>query len=280
MNASLAPQSRRSQWSQTTRIASRHRESFAANLKAVPLATALLLGSQISSARTYYRAQALPELQPQGPFGEGWTQGWTQDWVLATDITGGGNYGLLLLRPGQAALNLGLIVGGDIRFNPMINANGMVAGTTSIAVGGQNIAQGFLWTETGGARTFGVLAGNSTRLGGLNDNGLVVGDTFAPAGSSIPDGFIYNANTGTLLQFLPGFTPTDINNAGAIVGIQYGGSVPQGSSAAEWRNGAAVNLNSVTSDLGVYHLVQAVDINASGRILAFGQVNPALAGTN
>ena len=197
-----------------------------------------------------------------------------QDWVLASDTTGGVNNGLLLLRPGQAALNLGPLGGLPI------NADGTVAGGMGVvAAGGANTADGFIWTQAGGARTFSALAGGRTIVGGLNDNGLVVGITHA-GGAAPTNGFVYDANTGTLREALPGFLPNDINHVGAIVGIQYGVGVSQESSAAEWRNGAVVNLNSVTADLGVYHLTQAVDINASGQILAFGVVKPDIVPTN
>lgn len=333
---------------------------------AVPLAVALMLGGEGAWAQVYYRAQALPELPPQGPFGQGWTLGWAlndsgtivgqsqavsavrwsfadglqnigsparayglanngtavgyldfgsslgvkpvrwsptsgfaplsdvyagapvngmawavnnQDWVLAYEFNVlGGDPNLMLLRPGQAALNLGPSFIGSIQGGPMVNNRGMVASTTFTNLGGVGINEGFIWTEAGGARTFSAGAAN-TRLTGLNDNGLVVGWTH-PGGADPSNGFVYNAYTGTLLQTLPGFMPTDINDTGAIVGLQNIVGVPQGTAAAEWRNGAAVNLNSVTADLGVYHLTQALDINASGQILAFGVVKPDAVPTN
>ena len=183
-----------------------------------------------------------------------------QGWVLATDLTGGQNNGMLLLRPGQEALNLGPLAGGGLAAGPMINASGMVAGSTDNNNTTGAPAQGFIWTPSGGARTFEAVAGARTGVTGLNDNGLVVG-----SGGEV--GFVYNANTGTVLQTLPGFAPADINNAGSIVG-DWGGA------ASEWRNGSIVDLNSVTADLGSYHLHRAIDINNNGQILALGVVKP------
>ena len=75
MNTQHAHLSWRFQSAPATRRNSRQRTALAATLKAVPLAVALLLASGAAWAQTYYRAQALPELQPQGPFGQGWTLG-------------------------------------------------------------------------------------------------------------------------------------------------------------------------------------------------------------
>ena len=329
----------------------RRRRLWAARLQAVPLAVALLLGSAATWSQTYYRAQALPELQPQGPGGQGATWGmalndsgvvvgrtglgsggaavrwsfldglqqtgqpasamaltnngtavgllgtlnsgipvrWSptfgyqplsdvyagapangyavavndQDWVLVQDTTGL-QARLLLLRPGQAALNLGELREGSI------NASGMVASATFSLTDGW---QGVVWTEADGPRQ--VSLGGATFFTGLNDHGLIVGYTQAvstnPANGSITprplNSFVYNANTDTVRENLPGFRAYDINNAGSIVG-----SLGDVSVAAEWRNGAAVNLNNVTTDLGDYRLFQAIDINASGQILALGTV--------
>lgn len=337
------------------------------------MAVALLLGSQAAWAQTYYRAQALPELQPQGPFGQGWTLGWAlndsgvvvgnsaalsavrwsfldglqgigsparavaitnngtavgyldtvsaagvipvrwsptagfqplstvyagapangfalavndQDWVLASDSTGLANNGVLLLRPGQAALNLGRISPGGLSLasNPTINAGGMVAGWVETSLAG--VTQGFVWTESAGPRYVSLLAGGQTFFSGLNDNGLIVGSTRGfvtdPNGNTIDgpsNGFVYNASTGSVLENLPGFVANDINNAGSVVG-SLPGVGPQGVSAAEWRNGAAINLNNVTADLGVYSLTLAIDINSSGQILAIGSVIPGSVPTN
>jgi len=358
MKTPNAHPSRRFQPAQATSRDGRRRRALAATLKAVPLAVALLLGSQAARAQTYYRAQILPDLpwpdvtagrslndsgvivgfnDQQGihatafrwSFAEGLqilgkpaqaiditnngtavgflpsqdTPGATipirwsattsyaplssvyagapvdgipwvvndQDWILVQPT---GSRDLLLLRPGQPALLVRQEIISNFRFPPLINENGMVAG--SVAAPGSSSSECFIWTQTGGVRTFTVVNGGSNLLGGLNDNGLIVGQAYV-IGEWPPTGFLYDANTSAVLRTQPGFSPRGINNSGAIVGDMYHETpVLGGSSAAEWRDGAIVNLNDVTTGLGFYYLTQAIDINASGQILALALVNPDL----
>lgn len=189
-------------------------------------------------------------------------------WVLSGSTSGN----VQLLRPGQAPLDLGPIADGglSLQANPVLNAGGMVAGTLATLVAGQSIQQGWLWTASAGAHSFSAIAGQGTRLTGLNDLGSAVGWVTPLAGGGPGQGLLYDANTRNLTQLLPGFLPDDINNSGLMVG-----SLASQDLAAAWVNGAALNLNAYTASLGDYTLTQAVDVNNRGQILAIGRATPA-----
>lgn len=188
-----------------------------------------------------------------------------QDWVLTWDrneIAGIDN--VVLLRPGQDALSLGKIGRFGLGSQTQLNNSGMVAGWVQ-SEGGTGEAQGFIWTEAGGPRN--VSLGPVTIFNGLSDNGLVVGSTSATDGTE-RTGIVYDANAGAVIQNLSGFLPADINNAGTIVGFSSDGR------PAVWRNGAAVELNRIVADLGIYTLGNAYAINNNGQILAIGGLPP------
>lgn len=189
-------------------------------------------------------------------------------WVLSGSTSGN----VQLLRPGEAPLSLGPIADGglSLQSNPMLNAGGMVAGTLSTLVAGQAVQQGWVWTASAGAYSFSAIAGQGTRLTGLNDLGNAVGWITPLAGGGPGQGLLYDANTRNLTQLLPGFLPDDINNGGLMVG-----SLATQDLAAAWVDGTALNLNAYTASLGDYTLTQAIDVNNRGQILAIGRATPA-----
>jgi len=112
---------------------SRRRRAWAGRLQAAPLAVALLLGWQAAWAQTYYRAQALPDLQPQGPGGQGWTRGWAlNDSGVVVGQTGGGaavRWSFLdgLQQTGQPAIAMGLTNNGTaVGFLDTVSSAGVI----------------------------------------------------------------------------------------------------------------------------------------------------------
>lgn len=193
-------------------------------------------------------------------------------WVLISARAGIADpYRLMLLRPGQSALDLGdsatgLNWGGGA-------ASGIVAGSVSVP---GNATRGMVWTEAQGFRAFSVNGGD-TFVEGVNGSGWVVGRTAVPDadGHTQTQGFVYDAGAGQTLWGWTNFWPRDVNNGGLVVGNLIDTSARLGTSAGAWTNGAVVDLNTRTADLGLYELNQAVGVNSQGQILAVGSLTAA-----
>lgn len=178
-------------------------------------------------------------------------------------------YRLMLLRPGESALDFGesdtgLYWGGGA-------ASGIVAG--SVIVPG-NTLRGMVWTEAGGFRSFSV-NGGSTEVAGVNGNGWVVGKTALQdaEGRTQVQGFVHDARMDQTMFGWMDFWPHDVNNSGLVVGNLMAGNTRAGNSAAAWNGGAVVDLNTRTAGLGLYELNQAVGVNVHGQILALGSLS-------
>jgi probable HAF family extracellular repeat protein len=101
-----------------------------------------------------------------------------------------------------------------------INASGQVAGTLHGGVLGEK-RSAFVWDPSSGLRALGDFAGRGTVGGGINDRGVVTGDA--------PAGHVYFGQTafrwtaaGGFEDLGPAGSPSDINNAGEVIGTTLG----------------------------------------------------------
>ena len=131
------------------------------------------------------------------------------------------------LAPGATAgaqssyrvLEIGPVPGFDSIGGDDINASGQVVGNVQAGTFGERSA--FVWDPSSGLRVLGRFAGEATFAGGINDSGVVAG----VAGG----GHVYFPGTAFRWTAAGGFeslgstgTPTDINNAGVVVGYSLG----------------------------------------------------------
>jgi len=97
---------------------------------------------------------------------------------------------------------------------------------------------------------------------GINDAGIVVGESLIPTQATVWNGGI---PTG-----LGGGIAYDINNDGVVVGVGGDGNKVF---ATVWIGGVAFDLDTLTTATG-WHLIEARAINASGQIVGWGN-NPS-----
>lgn len=80
---------------------------------------------------------------------------------------------------------------------------------------------GFVWGPLTGFKTINVPGNVDNVANGINDEGVIVGSTYNPLGTTFGDGFIYNHGAFSIYDF-PGSAFTElegISDGGAIVGV-------------------------------------------------------------
>jgi probable HAF family extracellular repeat protein len=129
-----------------------------------------------------------------------------------------------------------------------------------------------LW-QNGKAINLGNLGGDGMFFGifanGLNDHGQVVG-TSDTTGDQSFHGFLWQG--GHITDLLP--LPSDdfsyavtISNEGVVLGLSISDSFT--TTAVQWRNGAAVDMNTLVPPDTALYLESACSINARGEIIGF-----------
>jgi probable HAF family extracellular repeat protein len=151
-----------------------------------------------------------------------------------------------------------------------INNSGQVVGNSFNNNGSEH---GFLYSN-GTMQDLGTLPGDTMSFAwSINNLGQVTGQSQGLGGVS---GFIYDPGTGlmTALGSLPdtGYQrPEDINDSGQIVG--YANFLTSGSAAFLYSDGTMYNLDDLLADGTGWNLTEAIAINDSGEILAYGTYN-------
>lgn len=192
-----------------------------------------------------------------------------QGWVLARSYPPmemsleWSEYRLLLLRPGQAPIDLG---SAPFPYGSTL-ATGIAAGSIHGAT--PDTTTGVVWTEAGGARAFSALAVSHNTVTGVNQAGLVVGTAWDVSSPAANSGFLYDSHTAQTLHVWGDFRPTAINSAGLVVGNRTGGR----GGVMAWSGGDVVDLASRTIPaglLGAYELTanDGVFVNDQGFIVA------------
>lgn len=117
-------------------------------------------------------------------------------------------------------VEIGTVPGFDATTGDDINASGQVAGTLHGGVSGEK-RSAFVWDPSAGLRALGDFAGRGTVGEGINDRGVVTG--------AAPSGHVYFGQTAFRWTAAGGFEnlgpagfPSDINNAGEVIGSTLG----------------------------------------------------------
>jgi probable HAF family extracellular repeat protein len=163
----------------------------------------------------------------------------------------------------------------DLGISPALSSNatainnaGQVVGYTFTSKGINDRA--FVWQN--GTRTdINPPSGMAYIQGwGISSNGILVGRT-GPSNAFFKGSRAFTWQNGqvTLLPDLP-TAESSITRSVNKDGLAVGQSASRG---AFWKNGQAYDLNAIVSNRGDWLIVDAVDINDDGRILAFGSNN-------
>jgi probable HAF family extracellular repeat protein len=168
-------------------------------------------------------------------------------------------------------------LGGSHSSAAAINANGQIAGTSSLP--GDTVSHAFLYSGSASpANTLtdlGTLGGANSTATSINFVGDVVGTSDVPGGAT----HAFRSSSGFMIDLgtLAGYTnsyATAINAQGQVVGTATNlqGSQVTGSSAFIW-NGYMTDLNSLIPAGSGWVLTSAVSINDAGQIVGTGTFN-------
>jgi probable HAF family extracellular repeat protein len=137
-----------------------------------------------------------------------------------------------------------------------------------------------LW-QNGKAINLGNLGGDGMFFGifanGLNDHGQVVG-TSDTTGDKSFHGFLWQGGHITDLRPLPSDAfsyAVTVSNEGVVLGLSISDSFS--TTAVQWRDGAAVDMNTLVPPDTALYLESACSINAKGEIIGFAALksNPS-----
>jgi probable HAF family extracellular repeat protein len=155
-----------------------------------------------------------------------------------------------------------------------------ISGLCSVAIGGYSAIHAVLWQD-GQAIDLGNLGGHGWNTpGAINNRGVVVGfanqanDLSSGSLAFLPEAFLWTREDGMQdLHTLPGDAiseATDINDAGQIVGVSYGGTDFSSPRAFVYQNGLMTPLNQLLSksDQASFYISSTGGINNQGEIAA------------
>ena len=146
-----------------------------------------------------------------------------------------------------------------------LNDNGWAVGQSNLSASSTAATQGFLWTGSGSIQNIGSLGGQNTLPWGINDAGVIVGQSQAADGSY--HGFLYTA--GVMTDLGSGIPPVAINDSGQIVGqflVTSGGITTNYS--------AFISSGGTYTDLGTLGgtATQVWKINGAGAAVGFSDI--------
>jgi len=169
--------------------------------------------------------------------------------------------------PGYVAQALGFLPGGNRSFANAVNDQGLIGGSSRIALTGSSFAS--VWAGGVISALPNLPAATGSNVFGINEAGDLVGGSTL-AGNTIatlwsPSGVrsLGTLNGGSFSQ------AQDINNLGQIVGSASGAS--GANLAFLYQAGQMLDLNTLVTSLGLFSSLQsAQSINDSGQITGFG----------
>ncbi|MET3131600.1 putative HAF family extracellular repeat protein [Oxalobacteraceae bacterium GrIS 1.11] len=184
-----------------------------------------------------------------------------------SDAQGGATHAFL--SDGVHMRDLGALPGATNSYASGINDKGQVVGTSNSVDGGNHavIWNGTTMSDLGLAN--GTPSWYSSSGFGINNAGQVVGSSETGQwhrDQNVEHAMLWSGTTKTELGTLGGDNSVaySINNSGLVVG--WANQDNNAMSAVMWKNGQAINLNSLTNDSD-WHLYMATGINDQGAIV-------------
>lgn len=197
-------------------------------------------------------------------------------------------YQAVIWEPNGNIRNLSPYSGDTVSFAFGINDAGQVVGSSGtcadvtlppVGPGGDHAV---LWQPNGSVVDLGNLGGGGSAnvATGINNTGMVVGNSLAPDGTIHP--FLWTSKGGihdlgafggnAVLTVAP--CCHTINDNAEVVGFYID---PTGNmSAFLWQRGQMVDLNTLLADGSPWFLIQACSINKAGQITGMGMINGEL----
>ena len=194
--------------------------------------------------------------------------------VVGSSSTPQGSPHAFITGPDGAGMtDLGTL-GGYHSFGWGINDAGQVVGESYTSTTAAGKLHAFITGPDGvGMRDLGTLGGNDSFPTGVNDAGQVVGA--ARAADNEWHGFITGPNGAGMRDLGTSIRPSGINDAGEVAGQLFFRETPdvQSHAVITGPNGVGItDLNSLVKVPDDFLLINAVDINNEGQVIAIGVI--------